>query len=265
MYPRIFQKVFHEPALITASAHQAIQSTLISALENPMGFDSRLNGDRTSKVKDTKYQLIDGHIGLLKISGVISKRLSQLEDSCGVYDQVNIAMEAKAAIEDPRVEYLIIDFDTPGGSVTGTFETGRMLRELATQKPIHAYTETQCCSCGYWLAAQCTSITMAPTAHIGCVGVYIAWAKDNEEYELVKAGKYKAMGINEISEEERAILQSIVDRTHATFKEEIRFNRPQLLDDVLEGLSYDGEDAIEFGFADALALNFDEFLQMLEG
>ena len=259
--PRIFQKVFREPALMMPDAHESIQHILLNYQK---GFDARLDVDRTLVEKDTSYKLIDGKIGLLKVSGIISKRLSMLEGACGAYDQMNISSEAKKAIEDPNVEFLIIDFDTAGGSVTGTYETGRMLRELSQIKPIYAYTETLCASCGYWLASQCTSIIMAPSAVIGCIGVYLAIPKGKgENVDLIKAGKYKAIGLMPLTDDERSVLQETVDSTHQLFKNEVLAMRPDIPEEAMEGLAYRGNEAVELGLVDGLVMNFDELLEVL--
>ena len=262
-YPRIFSKVFNEPALLTASAHQAIQTTLISHIEGGNLFDMRRDQERSVQVKDKSYKLVDGNVGLVEISGIISRRLSMVEGACGMYEQAHISEAIKQACDDPRVDKIILDIDSPGGSVVGTYETGRMIREMRETKPIYAYTETLACSAAYWLAAQCTAIISAPSAIVGSIGVYMAWIVDGEDYDLVKAGKFKAMGINPITAEEREILQANVDKTHALFKAEVLAMRPDIPADAMEGLSYEGAEAESLGLVDALALNFDEALEMI--
>lgn len=262
-YPRIIQQVFHEPALLTASAHQSIQASLLSHLEGGRAFDARHDGEQTKKEKGAPYSIVRGNIALVNVHGVIARRLSLVDAGCGFYDQTHIALAVKAAVDDPRVEKVIIDFDSPGGTVTGTYETGRMLRALGKQKLIYGYTEGISASASYWLMSQCASIFCAPSATLGSIGVYMAWMKDAADIEMVKAGKFKAMGIMPLTEEERQILQESVNRTHELFKTEVRDMRPDIDDSTMEGLCYEGRDCVELGLADALVLNFDEMLDLL--
>ncbi len=218
-YPHIYQKVFNEPWLIEPSAHRAICQALLTHERLPMA--SRETGDSRQPETYTDYfgmqrpiqyfQQI-GNIGRIAIDGITGKHLSLMETLCGGCDLAVVQKGLEKVMADDSVEKIVLDFNSPGGTVIGTPEFAALIRRAREIKPVVAYTETLMCSAAYYAASQANLIIAATSARIGSIGVYRSWLDDsvaNEmdglKRELFEGGKHKAAGLRPITDEERAI------------------------------------------------------------
>lgn len=200
--PRIGQAVFCQPWMIRPAFHaEVLVPQLLAARENPSRY-AGVNEDRAKQRMGPIYAF-DGKTGLaqLLVSGVIGKGLSSLDMSCGgvCIDQLTQALDEISTLK-PKA--LAVHFNTPGGTVTGVEEFSADLRAFGDGiAPVHGYTDTQCCSAGYWMAAACDTFTAAPSADIGSIGVYCALFDTSRMYKekgvdvtVVTNGKYKGQG-----------------------------------------------------------------------
>jgi len=276
-YPRIYQKVFNEPWLIEPGAHRAICTALVSHQAAPLA--ERQHGDSRKPSEYIDYsgrkQPIDyfhrmGSMARLPISGIISKHVSLMETLCGGFDLANAQKGLEQAMADPEIKHIVLDINSPGGTVTGVPEFAAMVRRAREVKPVITYTETLMCSAAMWIGAQAEMIIATPSARVGSIGVYQTWLDDSlanemEGYrrELFEAGKHKAIGLRPLTEEERAIFQAGVDEIHAEFKAEVR-NFRTVPDEACEGLVYWGADAQRVGLVDAFVDCFTDLEELLE-
>ena len=244
-----------------------MQKTLIARINSaegviPQRADLREKERISSQGEKVRNYKMIGDVAHISVSGVLGKKLSMMESACGGYDMNHLASMVQMAAEDDKVKAMVIDKDSPGGTVTGTYETATMIAEAAKIKPVYGFTETMSASASYWMLSQCTHIFTTPSAMLGSIGVYMAFMKGGEDMELIKSGKFKAMGLKELTEEERDLLQERVTDTHLKFKKEVSAKRP-VTDDIMEGLTYTGEQSIENGLADSLVMNFDEMMSLI--
>jgi len=215
-----------------------------------------------------------GDIALLNICGIMVKGAGEDEEEMlGLVNIDRISQSLDVLAADPSVSCIIINFSSPGGETTGIHELGNKIRNIdKTIKPVYAWTETQCASAAYWLASQCRAIGMTLSASIGNVGVYLLLPDESVKLEnegikinSIYSGKFKLMGHRHMSltDEERAILQADVTKQQQAFKDVIKANRPEVKEESLEGLSYEGSQAFELGLVDAVTENVVEFINSL--
>ena len=187
------------------------------------------------------------------------------ECGCAMED---LSAAIDAAENDPRIERVIYDFRTPGGTVTGIPEAGRKIQY--SRKETIAFTNSECCSGGLWLAAQCQQFYATQSSRVGSCGVYCmtldmsqAMEKEGIKVNAIFAGKYKLLGASfkPLADDERAILQTGVDKIYAQFKEAMETCR--IVDDKNfgSGLIFDGQEAAEIGFTDGVVESMDEVLE----
>lgn len=265
-YPHIYHKVFNEAWLIEPSAHRAICHALLTH-EKPV-FAGPENGDSrkpdeyvdlwTGRLEKIDYYHQIGTTARVPITGIIGKHLSRLETMCGGCDLAFFQKGLEQAMADRMIETIVLDINSPGGTVIGVTEFAAMVRRAREVKPVIAFTETLMCSAAMWIGAQAEMIVATPSARVGSIGVYRTWLDDtvaNEmegmKRELFEAGKHKAAGLRPITEEERGMFQAEVDKIHADFKDAVRLFRPQVPDEAMEGLVYWGDDAQKMGLVDA--------------
>lgn len=76
-----------------------------------------------------------------------------------------------AAVADPDIGAIVLDVDSPGGTVAGTPETAQAVAEAAAAKPLVAMVDTLCASAAYWIASQARAIWAQPSAELGSIGI----------------------------------------------------------------------------------------------
>lgn len=171
----------------------------------------------------------------------------------------------RAVLNDASVKAIVIDVDSPGGSVEGVPELAAEIRAGRAQKPIIAVSDCLCASAAYWLAAQCSEIYVSPSSLTGSVGVYMAHEDDSKYLEnegvkitLVKYGENKAAGnpFEPLSDKARADMQYLVDSVGAMFDADVAKGRKTTQKGVREtfgqGKVFGAQDAVKLGMADKI-------------
>lgn len=160
---------------------------------------------------------------------------------------------------NPDISVVLLDIDSPGGTVNGTPELANAVRSLSRRKHVYAFTAGLCCSAAYWVASQCDGIYAAPSSRVGSIGVLLPVTDSTEAYsrsglkvELFSAGRYKGTGMRgtSLSDEQRALLQEQVNTTWAEFKEAVNARRAVAEEDM-EGQTFTGRQGVARGLVDA--------------
>lgn len=284
-YPHLFSLLFYEPLLITREKHAAIVRYLESRLAEPEGGRSgrrgiRLDDDRDAPREPTPeedarrmgYNAV-GSTAIIRVEGPIGKHLSAMDMmSGGGCDLDNVDEAINLAKSDRDIRRLLFDFRTPGGSSVGVLETGRKIAGIVSKETV-AFTDSQCCSAGLWLASQCQQFYTTSSAKVGSIGVWCAYmdlsrqmAMDGENMQAFSAGKHKLMGAywKPLDDEEKALIQSRVDKLFVQFKEEVQLHR-EIEAKYMEGQTFDGDEALEIGMTDGLVDSISELVEEEEG
>lgn len=167
-------------------------------------------------------------------------------------------MEAE---ENPMVDRIVLDIDSPGGMVGGVSELAKAVTGCET--PVHAHAKDICASAAYWVASGADRISCDETALVGSVGVRMVVARVKPEkayYEEVdfvsQQTPRKAMNLwhpdDEKREQARRDAQTIVDTTAEVFIGHVTAQRGDH-NGNLDGRVFVGEDAVASGYADVLS------------
>lgn len=170
---------------------------------------------------------------------------------------------------------VVLKIDSPGGDVSGCFETARELRKIcaAAGKTLLAYADGQACSGGYALACAAEKIVVPETGFVGSVGVIntrvdvTAYdAKEGFRFALTTSGARKGDGHphKPITDGESAATQTIVDSLAEVFFDlvsEMRSMQPAQIA-ALEAGVFHGAAAVDAGLADRV-MSFDELLEAI--
>lgn len=224
----------HYPTIMNAF-HSAIWAILPEKLEEIRAFlhtkaaggfiaDERrtevLAGRRNDGVQ------MAGRVAIVPVFGVISQRVSLLEEASGGISTERIGATLESLVADKTVKSIVMAFNTPGGSVYGVPELGEKIRKLRDEKKIVGIADSIAASAGYWLASQTSELYVTPSGQIGSIGVIVSHADLSKMYEQegvkvtnITSAPYKAEG-NEnepLGDEARASLQSKVNAYHEMF------------------------------------------------
>jgi len=181
------------------------------------------------------YQVTAGGVAILPLSGVIAQRLNLVQRFSGGTSTEQFSAALQAALEDPAVKAVVLDVNSPGGSVGGVAEVSdQIFAARDGNKPIVAVANTQMASAAYWIGSAAGQVVASPSATVGSIGVYMIHADRSRMDEalgvrrsVIAAGRYKTVGndAEPLSAESRAKLQEYVDAAYGLFIEAVARNR----------------------------------------
>src|SRR5690625_1378587 len=168
------------------------------------------------------------------------------------------------AAEDTTIAGLIIRIDTPGGAVVETAQIHEALLELQNEydKPFYVSMGNTAASGGYYVSAPANKIFAEAATLTGSIGVImesINFAELAENYGIhfntIKSGKHKDIlsPSREMTSEEEAILQSMIDEMYDEFVQVIvdgRGMNESTVRELADGRVYTGKQAQENGLID---------------
>lgn len=207
-----------------------------------------------------------GSIAVIQVFGSIVQRASQLGPCEGGTGTEDIGNALQMALADDTISQILMQFDTPGGSVFGVGELGAAIMAGRAQKPIIGLADSMAASAGYWLLSQCSEAYCTPGGMVGSIGVYGAHQDISKALEaegvnitLVSAGKYKVEGspYAPLDEEARASMQQSIDSYYTMFTKAVAKGRGVAIDQVRggmgEGRVLQADDALKAGMVDGVA------------
>lgn len=206
-------------------------------------------------------------VAVVPVYGVLSHRAYAVQNSSKPLTSTEaLAAQLRAAAADPEVGTIIMDVDSPGGSVFGVQELGDVLTQIreSSGKHLVAVANNMAASGGYWIASQAHELVITPSGMVGSIGVIVPHTDASAmrervgvKTEYISAGKFKAEGFSDgpLTEEHRAHLQGQVDAYYAAFTKAVAKGRGIDVGTVrgeafAEGRMRLAADAVKNGMAD---------------
>ncbi|MGH7206969.1 MAG: signal peptide peptidase SppA [Nitrospiraceae bacterium] len=195
----------------------------------------------------------EDRIALVRVEGVI-------------LDAQQTVGELKRFADNPSVKAIVLRIDSPGGGVVPSQEIYDAVKRVRNKnnKMVIASMGTVAASGGYYIAAATDRIIANPGTLTGSIGVIMELAnvegllkKIGVESLVVKSGQYKDIGspLRKMSEDDRRILQSVMDDVHRQFIQAVAEGRS--LDEaevqpMADGRIFTGRQAREMKLVDEL-------------
>ena len=207
------------------------------------------------KTYDASYH---GGVGIIHISGIISRHADMFASFFGLGSAAieNIAKDFQSLLDNEEVKSIILDFDTPGGAITGVNELAEIIYNARGVKPIKAYVTGMACSAGYFLAAACDEVIIDDMGQVGSIGVMRVVSKQNEKSVIFKSSQSPMKNIEAESELGKAEYQAKVDYLASVFIDKVAKYRGITADEVInrgnKGGVLVGAVAVTAGLADRL-------------
>lgn len=216
-------------------------------------------------------------VAVLPMTGVLDSRGEAWMESYGLVLMDRWMARFNALVANDRVAAIVIDIDSPGGSVFGVTEAARAVFASRGSKPIIAVANPQAASAAYYMAAAADEIVMPVSAEVGSVGtvaVHLDISKALDEigfkWTVITAGKYKweASPDKPLSDEARDFIQKRVNDYYGLFTGDLKKFRKEAKvkppSDFGGGRMYGAADAIEMGLADRIASLDDVVFKLAE-
>lgn len=183
-----------------------------------------------------------GTIAVIPVHGMLEARASILDEYFGVTSLEAIRAAFRDAMGDPNVKAIVLDIDSPGGSVAGVTELANEIRAARGQgKAIVAHANTLAASAAYWIGSQAEELVVSPSGSVGSVGVVavhqdFSRALDAEGITttLIHSGEFKteANPFEPLSDEAKAHLQERSDTHYQQFLADVAKGRGTTVENV---------------------------------
>lgn len=260
-------------ALVGAAVLLAISIGMNSLLSiASVDWDAMLNPDELLGTSIAGGEVIveDGdfekRIAVVKVNGAIQDVGSGSLLSAVEYDHQFTLSQLQAIKEDETVKGVLLEVDTPGGGVYESRQLYDAIIELkeARDIPIYVSMGSMAASGGYYISAPADKIYAYSETWTGSIGVImqgINYGQLAEEYgivfETLKSGPYKDImsSTRPMTDEERVIMQSLVDEAYAEFVTVIAEGRgmsPEEVRKVGDGRIYTAKQAVNNGLVDEI-------------
>jgi signal peptide peptidase SppA len=206
------------------------------------------------------------NIAVVMLTGTLMKQASSMDESTST---VQARREIRQAAADPSVDGILLAIDSPGGTVSGTYDLGADVKAAAAKKPVFAFADELCASAAYWIASQADKVfANSPTALIGSIGTLLVVydlsgaAEDAGVKTLVfGTGPLKGTGTpgSAVNEAQQEYLRGIVKETQVSFDAAVKKGRG-MTDAQLEMVKTGGV----FSANEALSLNLIDGVQTFD-
>ena len=175
----------------------------------------------------------------------------------------DIKQQLQQAVSSKKIKSIILNIDSPGGVVDGTYELADYIASI--EKPVIAYASGCVCSSAYLLASAANEIYITPSTDAGSIGVLLIH-KDFSEYEkqegikttVLTAGKYKGLGnpYEPLNTTAKETFQERLDYIYSMFVDTVAKYRNKDVKEVLnmaDGKVFIGKQAVDAGLVDGIA------------
>ncbi len=190
-------------------------------------------------------------VGLIEVKGMI-------------LDSKETVRQLRYFLKKETVKAVVLRVDSPGGIVGPSQEIYAEVKKFAAKKKIIVSMGSLAASGGYYISAPSTMIYANPGTITASIGVILKLSniealmdKIGIKSHTLKTGKYKDSGspLRKFSDEDRAMLQSVIDNTHEQFIKAVAEGRKLPIDDVrkiADGRILSGEQAMGHKLVDRL-------------
>ena len=250
--------VFNKPLMVT----QDYAETIAVVLSDRLNLD--VEGLQIkSDAKDQRVATTNKGVAVIPIVGSMSHRSTGIEAMSGMTSYTTLQKQFEAAFNDPKVGSILMDIDSPGGSVAGAFDFRDYLMSKKGTKPVYALARDAMCSAAYLIGSTADKVYATQTARVGSIGVIAMHTDASGKMEkeglkptFISAGKFKTAGnpYEKLEGEKLKYLQDSVDESYDMFINAVADARgidKKAIRDT-EARVYGGKKAVEIGLADGI-------------
>jgi signal peptide peptidase SppA len=213
-------------------------------------------------------------IAVLPLFGFLSQRLNPM-DFAGDTSLEAFGAVFNQVLQDPYVDSIVIEVDSPGGSVYGVDELAARIFAARGRKRIAAIANSLSASAAYWIMTAAGELSCTPSGEVGSIGIVAVhqdWSRAEDRAGLhvthVSAGKYNTEGNQHepLGGTARGALQNRVDQYYGMFVRAVARHRAapiaKVHDGFGEGRTVGAADALKMGMVDRIE-TMDELLTRL--
>ncbi len=215
---------------------------------------------------------------------VSAKKIAVIDVIGTLYESDDIISQLKRHRKNGSVGAIILHIESPGGTVGASQEIYQEILRTREEYdlPVFASLGGIAASGGYYIASACEKIYANPGTITGSIGVILNFPNMEElfskiglRFTVIKTGEYKDIGssFREMTEEEKTILQDMIDDVFDQFVEAVVDGRLEAIGEILslpkdaenkkalvtekvyelaDGRVFSGRQALDYGLVDEL-------------
>lgn len=216
-----------------------------------------------------------GSVAVLPVQGPIEQKTSLYTLLMGGTSTEQMTGWLRAALADNETKAIVLDIDSPGGSVYGVQELAAEIYAARGSKPIVAVANSLAASAAYWLGSQADEFVVTPSGEVGSIGIVAVHFDESGAYEqlgvrptIVTRGERKADGnpYGPLSDEARADMEARMDVYYKQFTGAVARGRgvsgAVVEEQMGQGRMFTADEARRRGMVDRIA-TLDETLARL--
>jgi len=197
-------------------------------------------------------------------------------EKIGVVEIKGVIMESKPIVDQlikfkksRSVKGIVLRIDSPGGGVAPAQEIYEEVGKIKREKKVVASIESVGASGGYYIACAADRIVANPGTITGSIGVITEFVNVEQLLQkiglksfVIKSGKHKDImsPTREPTEEDKKILQEVIDNIHNQFIDAVadgrKLDREKVVE-IADGRIFSGQQARDLGLIDSLG-NFQD-------
>ena len=262
-YKQIIRAFYNEPWAIMPEKFDEMREFLAAKRSGVMWSTDEIQariGDRpTARATDP-----GSAVAVLDLFGVMSQRLSMMEDISGGMSTERVGKAFDSAVADDAVKHIVLNIDSPGGSVFGTGELFDKIFAARGIKPITSVINSTAGSGAFWVSVAADEVVITPGGWQGSHGVI--WEhhdttgmdeQDGVTRTFITAGEFKGEGRGgPLTDSEKDGRQILVDKMFAKFTAGLAAGRGVSTETVLanfgRGRMLLAQDAVNANMADRI-------------
>ena len=220
------------------------------------------------------YQVARGNIAVIHVSGPMMKYRASMSNNAST---VLVRRQLSHASQNDEIDSILMVFDTPGGTVSGTQDLASAIQRARESKQVFGFAEDLCASAGYWAMSQCDKVyANAKTALVGSISTFsviydLSKMADEKgiKVHVIRAGEFKGAAVagTEVTDAHLEEYQRIINSMNEEFKKGVAIGRNVTIDRVnmwADGRVHTAASAQEIGLIDGIK-SVNEVLDELTG
>jgi signal peptide peptidase SppA len=263
-YPNIQAAFYGEAWMILPETLHMMEQILLErasgARLSPEEVQARIGSGGYGQSRDSPES--EG-VAVIGLHGPIVNRAGMFEQMSGMTSPQSFGSAVRAAADDDAVSHIVLDIDTPGGTVSGTHDAAEAVRYAKGRKPVIAVANDLMASAGYYIGAQASKLVVLPSSNVGSISVIMAHRDLTRAEEklgvkttVFRTGENKALGhpSEALSERATASIQTRLEAVHKVFVQAVAEGRgvdpAKVQAEWADGSLWLGQDAVNTGLAD---------------
>jgi protease-4 len=208
--------------------------------------------------------LVAALVAIGRFGGIERPHVARLTVTGLITEDRKLVRRVRALAEDGSVKALLVDIDSPGGSVAGGESLHDAIEAVAAKKPVVAVMGGLGASAGYMIAVPASRIFARGTTLTGSIGVLLQTGEVSTllsrigvSTDVIVSGPLKDQPgfTHPLSEQGREVLRGLVMDMYDQFVAMVAAGRhmdPARVRQLGDGRAYTGRQALALGLIDAI-------------